>query len=176
MKSRIKKKIKKIKKILNGFTLVELLAVIVVLGILITIAIPAINDSVKKSKKEAFVEYSQSIISKSEQTALAKLMGATASLEDSCFMFSITEDLGLSETGDYQGWVLYKLETDKYYITLYNKNIELYNKVFGKNETINKIVQEYNLIPEYEYYIDKRITQRVSLKDIYISNRMKLEF
>ena len=142
MKSRIKKEIKKIKKILNGFTLVELLAVIVVLGILITISIPAINDSVKKSKKEAFVEYSQSIISKSEQTALAKLMGANTSLEDSCFMFSITEDLGLSETGDYQGWVLYKLETDKYYITLYNKDYMIINYSFSEGNSSSKQVKE----------------------------------
>ena len=137
-----KTKFNSIKKLLKGFTLVELLAVIVVLGILITISIPAINDSVKKSKKEAFVEYSQSIISKSEQTALAKLMGATSSLEDSCFMFSITEDLGLSETGDYQGWVLYKLETDKYYITLYNKDYMIINYSFSEGNSSSKEVKE----------------------------------
>lgn len=39
----------------KGFTLVELLAVIVILGIALTIAIPAVSNYIDKSKKEGFV-------------------------------------------------------------------------------------------------------------------------
>lgn len=38
----------------KGFTLVELLGVIVILGIVLTIAIPAVSNYIDKSKREAF--------------------------------------------------------------------------------------------------------------------------
>ena len=39
----------------KGFTLVELLGVIVILGIVLTIAIPAVSNYIDKSKREGFV-------------------------------------------------------------------------------------------------------------------------
>jgi len=38
----------------KGFTLVELLAVIVVLGIVLTIAVPGVTKLINKSKKNSF--------------------------------------------------------------------------------------------------------------------------
>ena len=46
----------------KGFTLIELLAVIVILGVLLMIAVPAIQNVIKKSKKNAFESQAKLII------------------------------------------------------------------------------------------------------------------
>jgi type IV pilus assembly protein PilA len=40
----------------KGYTLVELLAVIVILGIILVLAVPSITNSINFSRKEAFVK------------------------------------------------------------------------------------------------------------------------
>ena len=46
----------------KGFTLIELLAVIVILAILMITAIPAVTNSIAKSRKDTFVTNAQNII------------------------------------------------------------------------------------------------------------------
>lgn len=45
----------------KGFTLVELLAVIVILGIILVISVPIINDLVDESEKKTFLSDAQTI-------------------------------------------------------------------------------------------------------------------
>ena len=62
------KKIKNLLKKQKGFTLVELLAVIVILGIIAAIAIPSIGNIIDNSKKDAHVANAEMLI---ESTRLA---------------------------------------------------------------------------------------------------------
>ena len=45
----------------SGFTLVELLAVIVILAIILVIAVPKITDTIKNSKKASFESSAKTI-------------------------------------------------------------------------------------------------------------------
>lgn len=54
----------------KGFTLVELLAVIIILGVLLLIAIPAMNSVIENAKKDAFVSTAKNYISQVRYEAL----------------------------------------------------------------------------------------------------------
>ena len=56
----------------NGFTLVELLAVIVILAIILVIAVPKISDTIKNSKKASFESSAKTIAAQAEKKKMEK--------------------------------------------------------------------------------------------------------
>lgn len=62
----------------KGFTLVEILAVIVILGVIMLIAYPAIDNTIKESREKAYLENVNSI-------------------EAAFLTYSVTYDLGYNE-------------------------------------------------------------------------------
>ncbi len=87
----------------NGFTLVELLAVIVVLALIMVIAIPSVMDAMTKAKKESFYLFTQSLNSKATNKYIQQ---SDIDPEiSSCAVYDISKDLDISNTGDYEGWV-----------------------------------------------------------------------
>ena len=56
----------------KGFTLVELLAVIVILAIILVIAVPKISDTIKNSKKASFESSAKTIASQAEKKKMEK--------------------------------------------------------------------------------------------------------
>ena len=67
----MKKKIQAILKNQKGLTLVELLAVIVILGIIAAIAVPSIGGIIDNSKKDAHVANAQQMVSAAKMAVAA---------------------------------------------------------------------------------------------------------
>ena len=101
MKSKVGKNFKR------GFTLVELLAVIVILAIIMIIAIPAVLNTLDASRRKTFAEYVDKVVNLAEQKELSNELLSTPSSSD-CTIYDITKDIDLSSTGDYKGYVLVK--------------------------------------------------------------------
>lgn len=88
----------------KGFTLVELLAVIVILAIIMIIAIPAVLNTMTTAKRKSFVEYGQKVAQEAEKKyALRDLEGLPS---HGVIVYDITKELGLPSTGSFKGYVL----------------------------------------------------------------------
>ncbi len=95
------------KKKNNGFTLVELLAVIVILALIMILAIPAILRVMNEARREGFYLYTRSLESKAMARYQEDIqqLGDTNSNIEACRVYDISEDFDLSNTGDYHGYV-----------------------------------------------------------------------
>ncbi|MCR5483905.1 MAG: hypothetical protein K6E99_05830, partial [Bacilli bacterium] len=126
----------KFKKYLKekGFTLVELISIIIIVAIIMLIAIPAILSAVDSSKIKTFTEY----LGKSANLAQSKF--AEDQMNDSeneCIIYNIKTDLGLANTGSFEGWILLDVNNDNVYITLYNDDFGI--SAFQYNNSTLKV-------------------------------------
>ena len=81
----------------KGFTLVELLAVIVILAIIMLIAIPAVLNTLTAAKRKSFGEYVDKVFLTTQKKVLEEEVSSVPSL--GCKVYKIKTDLGLSSTG-----------------------------------------------------------------------------
>ena len=90
---------------IKGFTLVELLAVIVILAIIMIIAIPAVLNTMQSAQRKTFLEFAQKAMNEAEKAYMSSaLLGSTKlPSEETIYAYDIKKDLGLSSTGDYFG-------------------------------------------------------------------------
>ncbi len=117
----------------SGFTLVELLAVIVILAIIMIIAIPSVLEIMTTAKQKSFVEYITKVYTAAQDKYMSdQLFNGDAS----CIVYKVKTDLGLSNTGTYDGFVLIgskdKDGDQKYYITLWNDEYKVYGLDYKK--------------------------------------------
>ncbi len=124
MKNRLNKK---------GFTLVELLAVIVVLAIIIVIAAPKVLDAMNNAKKKAFQIEGQTVLTKAMELYMADdLLGDGSKTK--CYTLS---SLGITTAGNYQGYVivygssLVGNNTAAYYLSLTDNTYQYSNASYA---------------------------------------------
>lgn len=84
----------------KGFTLVELLAVIVVLAIIMIIAIPSVMDSMNKGKKSSFKMYAQKMLTAAQTKYQTDVLTGTSL--GNCY-YGI--DKLSKSTGNYKGYI-----------------------------------------------------------------------
>ena len=110
----------------KGFTLVEMLAVVVVLALIVIIAVPAVIKSMEVAKKNSFVIQARKIVSvatskRQSNEILNKINdGATPKLKDGkveyyCYTFSY---IGIDTGGKYHGTVAYYPELEEWKVKL----------------------------------------------------------
>ena len=94
------------KKNKKGFTLVELLAVIVILGVLLMIAVPAIQNVIANSQRKSFESAAKLAIENAETMASSEKVGTTFA---SCIVFiadTSYQEAGATSSSDYKGMEL----------------------------------------------------------------------
>ena len=113
------------KKTNKGFTLVELLAVIVILAIIMIIAIPAVLQTMQSARQKTFKEYVTKVYTAAQNSYLSEKTlsgsGTGKGIEDikvtetvssgtpvtrTCVGYNVADGLGLSSVGTYTGAVL----------------------------------------------------------------------
>lgn len=117
----------------RGFTLVELLAVIVVLAIIIVIAAPKVLEAMNSAKKKSFQLEGQTVLTKAMETYMADdLLGQGSTTK--CYTLS---QLGITTTGSYVGYVivygstLVEDNTAAYYLYLTDNTYQYYNASYA---------------------------------------------
>lgn len=119
----------------NGFTLVELLAVIVVLAIIMIIAIPSVLDVMNNARKSSFVLYVDKVVT-AVQTQYTYDANGGAIAGAGYYVYDITKDLNLTTTGSYKGYVIVNamdVDNVEYWVSLYDSNYQIltYNIAWG---------------------------------------------
>ena len=98
----------------KGFTLVELLAVIVILAIIMIIAIPSVLGTMTTARQKSFCEYVTKVYMAAQNKYMAAQTLGTGDIGSSfsavigdvtIYYYNIKTDLGLENTGDYKGYV-----------------------------------------------------------------------
>ena len=132
----------------KGFTLVELLAVIAILGIILVIAVPKINNYIDSNKKNTFIVNARNIIRQIEYDNIDFKTFSKIPLNDLDLKEFLNEDIDLGNS------VVYSLD-DKIYLDLAGTNQYKDLYLCGISNTNKKVdvqetpCEEHNLI-----YID----------------------
>lgn len=111
----------------NGFTLVELLAVIVVLAIIMIIAIPSVLDTMNNARRKSFVLYAEKVF-KSAQEQFT--MDSQSTIPGAGVYVYNIQEMGMADTGSYKGFIIVDAENvddPQYVVYLWDNNYMIFN-------------------------------------------------
>lgn len=143
------RKMKKFNLTKKGFTLVELLAVIVVLAVIMLLAVNAVIPQMNKARKNAFVTEAQTYINGAETYFTYQQMGAGAVGSTKCVTIADLHDGIVEEKEGYSGVVIVDdlssaTATPTYTIYLTNGTYYISNttnKDLSASDAIDKILE-----------------------------------
>ena len=125
----------------NGFTLIEVLAVIIILGVIMTIAVPNVLSMLDRNKKDTFIENAKLMANKAEYT--------------------IRKDTSIEYPSEGKAIIL-TLE----YLNTNDISESPYNTMYSPTRSFVAVVNEtINDITEYKYYV-----HLVACSDLECSN------
>lgn len=135
----------------KGFTLVELLAVIVVLAIIMIIAIPAVVESMNNAKKGSFKIYAQKALGNAESTFQSEDLLGTLPTDDKdankklvksgCYCYSLA-GVGLTSSGNFKGYITISLDAKReatYRVTLTDNSYHTLGSTYTDLNNANNI-------------------------------------
>ena len=118
----------------KGFTLVELLAVIVILAIIMIIAIPAVLSTLNTAKRKGMVEFAQKVVNEGEKKFIeGTSFGTISNIGHGTYIFNI-KDLGVN-TGSYKGYFYIFKNTEgdyQYSISIWDEELFLSHVYLNK--------------------------------------------
>lgn len=122
----------------KGFTLVELLAVIVVLAIIMIIAVPSVLNSMTDARRNSFAVYGEKLINSAQAQAQS-----TAMVNGTIKKCYTIDDLVDGAHGSYEGYVqrLVHGEKEYYFLTLRDSNYAAVNILAQELEAVKSGVQ-----------------------------------
>lgn len=146
----------------KGFTLVELLAVIVILAIIMIIAIPSVLTTIETANRKTMLEYNQKVLLALERKYMEdKNFGNIKRTGGNYhYVYDIKKDLDLTSTGGFFGFADVRTSNGKMYydIFLANDNYVLYSSSDSHEPTVDDFIDRANLEAFYSQATDGAIT------------------
>ena len=124
----------KVLKNKEGFTLVELLAVIVVLAIIMIIAVPNVLTSMNTAKKSSFVVEARKVLNKAQEQYQTDSLTKAAAEMPTCYSLA---DLNIETGGKYYGSV--SVTNNEFKIYLYDGSYAVQGKTSTELNTDSNI-------------------------------------
>lgn len=133
------KKLKKMLKEQKGFTLVELVVVIAILGILIAIGVPKYNDITRNSKIKAHQATARTIMS---AITMAEAENPGKSLAASDIQKFLTASTTIADSAEEDAWTVQKTTSGEWEIS-YNtvKYYPVQDNDYYENEEVKKKIK-----------------------------------
>ncbi|MBQ7239812.1 MAG: BspA family leucine-rich repeat surface protein [Bacilli bacterium] len=141
----------------KGFTLVELLAVIVVLAILITIAVPAVNRVIKYAEKMGLYHYANKVIQQSSVQLALKLDDylSHGNIEELGVILDL-DKLEFDNHGKYEGSIIYNSITDEITVYIHDDKNMIVGLKNNDSRRMEEVVEKYKKTTEVEEKFTKK--------------------